>query len=255
MAWYVFALVDAMPSGRPGTGLAGVLTIRKLAGAFAVVERRADVPPMEFGSLQKHQEVVARLASRVPAILPVRFGTLLESEELDDAVRDRDDEMVEAFDAVRGRVQFTWRRAVRGARREAEAARREVGGASGAAEAARREAGGARRAAQPAIGEVRGEESVTALAASGTEYLRGIARAARPSPPAAYRALGQALGAFVVAQRYQAETGIVPEAVYHLVERTHVNRYRTAAGALAASSPPLVMTGPWAPFAFAPEIL
>jgi gas vesicle protein GvpL/GvpF len=248
MAWYVFALVDAIPSGRPGTGLAGVLTIRKLAGAFAVVERRADVPPMEFGSLQKHQDVVARLASRVPAILPVRFGTLLESEDLDDAVRDRDDEIVEAFDAVRGRVQFTWRRAARGAKRAAA-------GASGEAEAARREVGGARRGAQPAIGEMRGEESVTTLAASGTEYLRGIARAAKPSPPAAYRALGAALGAFVVAQRYQAGTGIVPEAVYHLVERTHVNRYRTAARALAASSPPLVMTGPWAPFAFAPEIL
>ena len=62
MAWYVFALVDALPATRAGQGLTGPLSIRKLAGAFAVVERRADVPPVEFGSLKKHQEVVARLA-------------------------------------------------------------------------------------------------------------------------------------------------------------------------------------------------
>ena len=109
MAWYVFALVDAIPSRRAGKGLTGQLSIRELAGAFAVVERRADVPPLEFGSLKKHQQVVTRLARQVPAILPVRFGTLLEDEHLDEATRERDDEIAEAFDVVRDRVQFTWR--------------------------------------------------------------------------------------------------------------------------------------------------
>ena len=109
MAWYVFALVDAIPAGRAGKGLTGALSLRKLAGAFAVVERRADVPPVEFGSLKKHQDVVARLATQVPAILPVRFGTLLEAEHLDEALQERDEEIAEAFDLVRDRVQFTWR--------------------------------------------------------------------------------------------------------------------------------------------------
>ena len=94
---------------RAGKGLTGPLSIRKLAGAFAVVERRADVPPVEFGSLKKHQEVVARLARQVPAILPVRFGTLLDDDHLDEATSERDDEIAEAFDLVRNRVQFTWR--------------------------------------------------------------------------------------------------------------------------------------------------
>ena len=109
MAWYVFALVDAIPAGRAGKGLSGALSLRKLPGGFLVVERRADVPPAEFGSLKAHQDVVARLAKQVPAILPVRFGTLLETGQLDEALQERDEEIHEAFALVRGRVQFTWR--------------------------------------------------------------------------------------------------------------------------------------------------
>jgi hypothetical protein len=236
MAWYVFALVDAIPSGRAGRGLTGALSIRKLAGAFAVVERRADVPPTEFGSLKKHQEVVGRIASRVPAILPVRFGTLLESADLEESVRDRDEEIAEAFDMVRDRVQFTWRRRVRGARRE-------VGGA-------RRETRGARRADGDSKSETRAD-----LPKSGAEYLRQAARAVAPAPPAAYRALGATLGPLVAARRYQPGTAVLAEAVYHLVEKKQVTRYLAAADSLKSSSPALVMSGPWPPFAFAPEIL
>ena len=89
------------------------------------MERRADVPPVAFGTLKKHQDVVSRLAKRVPAILPVRFGTLLEAADFDEALQERDAEIAEAFDLVRDRVQFTWRhgpgsgRSAGGARREA----------------------------------------------------------------------------------------------------------------------------------------
>jgi len=110
MPWYVFALVDAVPKGTPGKGLTGNLSLREVPGGLAVVERRADVPPMEFGTLQKHQAVVARLCERVPAILPVRFGTLLEGEEIEEVLQERDGEIAEAFSVVRRRVQFTWRR-------------------------------------------------------------------------------------------------------------------------------------------------
>jgi len=236
MAWYVFALVDAIPSGRAGRGLTGALSIRRIAGAFAIVERRADVPPMEFGSLKKHQEVVGRIASRVPAILPVRFGTLLESADLEESVRDRDEEIAEAFDLVRDRVQFTWRRQVRGAR--------------GKAEGALRETRGARRADGDSTSETRADQPT-----SGAEYLRQAARAAAPAPPAAFRALGATLGPLVAARRYQPGTAVLAEAVYHLIEKKHVTRYLAAADSLKTSSPALVMSGPWPPFAFAPEIL
>jgi hypothetical protein len=248
MPWYVFALVDAIPSGRAGRGLGGALAIRKLAGGFAVVERRADVPPMEFGSLKKHQEVVARLASRVPAILPVRFGTLLETEDLEAAVRERDEEIVEAFDVVRDRVQFTWRREVRRARREVRGASRDVRGATGELRGASGDVPGVR-------GEVRGAEREGIGAMSGTDYLRQIALAAKPAPPAAFRALAATLGPLIAAQRYQPGTAVLPEAVYHLVAKTQVTPYLAAADDLKTSTPQLTVTGPWAPFAFSPEIL
>jgi hypothetical protein len=222
MAWYVFALVDAVPGGRTGAGLSGPLSLRKLAAGFAVVERRADVPPLEFGSLKKHQDVVARLAQAVPAILPVRFGTLLEEDHFDEALEERDEEIADAFDLVRGRLQFTWR-----------SRRRKTDGAARTGRASKTKAG----------------------AGSGTAYLRQAARAANPAPPAAFRALRTKLSPLIAAQRYQAVTTALPEAVYHLVERKNTDRYAAAARALAESSPLLSVTGPFPPFAFAPEIL
>ena len=221
MAWYVFALVDAIPSRRAGKGLTGPLSIRKLAGAFAVVERRADVPPVEFGSLKKHQDVVTRLADQVPAILPVRFGTLLEDEHLDEVTRERDDEIAEAFDVVRNRVQFTWR--------------------------VKRESGIADRGS--------GRKTQRDLPRTGAEYLRRAAKAANPSPPAAFRALRPKLAPLMTKQRYQAATPALPEAVYHLVDSANVARYVTAAAAVRKTSPLLTVTGPYPPFAFTPEIL
>ncbi len=219
MGWYVFALVDRMPSGPAGKGLTGALSVRKLAGALVVVERRADVPPLEFGSLKRHQDVVARLAARVPAILPVRFGTLLESEHLEEAVQERDDEIAEAFDLVRGRVQFTWRLA-------------EAGGPGSEGPRARRKS-----------------------PKSGAEYLRQAARAANPAPPAAFRPLGTTLAPLIAGQRYQPGTPALPQAVYHLVEKDRADRYLTAAAAVTKARPALTVTGPFPPFAFAPEIL
>jgi Gas vesicle synthesis protein GvpL/GvpF len=216
MAWYVFALVDQIPAGRMGKGLTGALSVRKMPGGFLVVERRADVPPVEFGSLRKHQDVVTRLATHVPAILPVRFGTLLEPEHLEEALQERDEEIAEAFDLVRGRVQFTWRAGGRGSR---------IGG--------------------------RGSEAPK----SGAAYLRAAARAANPPPPAAFRALRTKLSPMIAGQRYQPATAAIPEALYHLVAKKYVTRYAAAAAALTKTRPVLTVSGPFPPFAFAPEIL
>lgn len=221
MAWYVFALVDRIPSGAAGRGLTGALALRKLAGAYALVERRADVPPAAFGTLKKHQEVVSRVAKQVPAILPVRFGTLLESADLEEAVEERDEEIADAFDLVRDRVQFTWR--TRGGRRL------DAGGLKSE-----------RRVEQPK---------------SGAEYLRRAARAGNPAVPAAFRALRPKLAPMAVRQRYQAGTPALPEAVYHLVDKSDVRRYAAEAAALRKTNPSLAVTGPFAPYAFAPQIL
>ena len=111
MAWYVFALTDTAPAGRPVRGLRAPVSFRRMGGVFAAVERRADVPPPALGSLRRHQQVVDRLAARVPAILPVRFGTLLEARELREAVQTRQEDFEDALALVRDSVQFTWRAA------------------------------------------------------------------------------------------------------------------------------------------------
>ena len=230
MAWYVFALVDQIPSGRIGKGLTDALSVRKMSGGFLVVERRADVPPIEFGSLRKHQDVVARLAGVVPAILPVRFGTLLEAEHLEEALQERDEEIAEAFDLVRGRAQFTWRAAGRGSG---------IGG-RGSGIGGRGSGGGGRGPAVPK---------------SGAAYLRAAARAANPPPPAAFRALRTKLSPMIAGQRYQPATAAIPEALYHLVAKKHLARYAAAAAALAKTRSALTVSGPFPPFAFAPELL
>ena len=257
MSWYVFALVDAAPSGAKGKGLSGPLALRPVPGGFAVVERRADVPPAEFGSLKRHHDVIDQLAGRVPAIIPVRFGTLLGDDTLEEVLDERMDEIAAAFAVVRDRVQFTWRREARGAGREGRGA---GGEARGEPRGARREDRGPRREDRGAGGEARarreGREARMELRpSSGSEYLRRAAKAATPAPPAAWRALRTKLEPLVAAERYQAATAARPEALYHLVARDRTVRYSTMAAALCHADAALKMTGPWPPFAFAPEML
>jgi len=227
MAWYVFALTDAAPPRRLGKGLAGVLSLRRVPGAYALVERRADVPPIELGALRLHQDAVTRVAALVPAILPVRFGTLLEPHELDEALDEREDEIEDAFAAVRNRVQFTWR--IAGRARQTEDGRRTTddGGRKADGGQGADHADGARDAVQGA------QASPTPM--SGADYLRSAARAAHPRPPAAFRGLRSTVGP--------------------LVDNSNIRRYRASADAARQASPLLTMTGPWPPFAFAPEVL
>lgn len=218
MAWYVFALVDEMPAGKPGTGLTGALGIRRVGSILAAVERRADVPPAEFGTLQRHQDVVSDLAARVPALLPVRFGTLLDTEALEEVLGEREGDVADAFDLVRGRVQFTWRRKqVRGARSEVRDPRHDV--------------------------------------RSGTDYLRRAARSMKPAAPAAWRPIRSTLKPLVAAERYQPATASTPESLYHLVARTDAGAYQRLGAELASAGRDMLLTGPFPPFAFTPEVL
>ena len=216
MPFYVFALVDARPSARAGRGFAAAVSVRPVAGGFAAVERRADVPPLEFGSLRAHERTVDRLASLVPAILPVRFGTLVDEDELDTILGDRDDDIADAFDLVRGRVQFTWRSAVRG------------------------------RAASP--------PRAKSAARSGADYLRRAARAANPAPPPSFRRV-TSLARLAVQERFAAAAPPLTGALYHLVERERADAYAAAATSLRAGTPALAWSGPFAPYAFVPELL
>ncbi len=237
MGWYVFALVDAPPASRPGKGLSGSLGLRRIGRAYAVVERRADVPPAEFGTLQRHHEIVRELAEQVPAILPVRFGTLLDTDALEEALTERDDDIEDAFAVVRGRVQFTWRRGSKGSKgSEGSRGSRGSHGSRGSKGS-------------------RGSEGSGGSKGSGTAYLLEAARAARPVPPAGWRSLRSKLAPLVVGERYQPAQATMPDSLYHLVARDSAIRYATLGRALAHADPALAMTGPWPPFAFAADTL
>jgi hypothetical protein len=152
----------------------------------------------------------------------------MESDEIDEALADRDDELSEAFARVRGRAQFTWRisssaRGLSAAARGAKADARIAAGAAGAM--------------------------------TGAEYLREAARSARPALPAAFRAVRDKLRPFVAADRYQAATPALPASLYHLVDRASIERYTGAAEKLASAIPSLRLSGPFPPFAFTPELL
>jgi len=216
MPWYVFALLDAKPSRPTGKGLSGPITLREIGGCYVAAERRADVPPLELGALKKHHLAVARLWKGAPAVLPVRFGTLLESSDISDALDGRDAELAEAFDRVRGRGQFSWR------------------------------APRASRANSAAVNE---PPSPT----SGTEYLRRAAHAS--TPPARFSSIRRQLAPFIAAERYEPSRPALPETLYHLVDRKGIDAYLAAASRIRASSPAPALSGPFPPFAFVPELL
>jgi len=232
MPLYVFALIDAVPAGASGRGLGSSLTFRRVAGVFAAVERRADVPPVEMGLLAAHQRIVERLADRVSAILPVRFGTLLTIDELEEALAERDEELADALDFVRGRRQMTWR--ARRAKGEGGAARSEGRGAIGEGREARSEGRGAK--------------------SPGTDYLLRAKEAATTTASPAFRSVRARIGPFAAAERYQRRTKALPESFYHLVDYTHVDHYKRAARQLLESTSLLTLSGPWAPYAFVPDL-
>jgi gas vesicle protein GvpL/GvpF len=217
MAWYVFALLDAPPSRRVGRGLSGPIVLREAGSCYVAAERRADVPPVEFGVLKQHHDVVARLWERVPAVLPVRFGTLLEAGEISDALDEKDEDVAEAFGLVRRRAQFSWR-ARRVPRRT--------------------------KSTTPIVRRV---------AMSGTEYLRRAAGAT--AAPPRFSAIRRSVGRFSAAERYEPARSAVPETLYHLVDRERMNDYLAAASQIPSSSIMPSVSGPFPAYAFAPELL
>ena len=85
-----------------------------VGGLFAVAERRADTPAMTEAELQRQHAIVQRIAEAAPAVLPARFGSLVDESELTAIVRQRSTAIAAAFALVRGNVQMTIRFAVAG---------------------------------------------------------------------------------------------------------------------------------------------
>jgi len=105
---YVYALTEpGLPQRLRVLGHS--LRVISLSPAAVVVERRRDRPDATTEALQDQHAVVLQLASRCDALLPARFGSLIEEGALRTTVTDHRAEIGDALDLVRGRQQMTVR--------------------------------------------------------------------------------------------------------------------------------------------------
>jgi hypothetical protein len=220
---YVYALLTEPPRGDAGSGLgAEPLRFVRVDGVLAAVGDMAAPPEVSPAALRAHDAVVRRLAAEVEAILPVRFGTLLEGDRaLTEAIVGRGPRLREALALVAGREQMTLRLFGEPVRADDEPAPSDLGPGTRYLEARRRQA--RRDADVPELAPLR-------------PPLATLVRAER-------------------AQRHDAPPLLA--SVYHLIDRGRAAAYldAVAAGAPALAPARAVVTGPWPPYAFAPEHL
>lgn len=216
---YLYALVDE-DSGLLGEGIAGEpLHLVRLNGLSAVVGDLPERPNPDRESLERQDSVVRRLAELFPAILPARFGEVFADEaSLASRLASREREMTEALARVRGCVQMTLR----------------------------------------VFGEPEAiQEPETVEGGPGSRYLaarRREAERARSLPE--IEPLREALRPLLRAERIERhEAGPLLGTAYHLVLRGQDGAYREALEAAREriGGRRVAATGPWPPYAFAPE--
>ena len=223
----VYALVSSSRPLQRLTGIAGErLRAIPVDGVIAVVGDVRWRPATSTRNLRQYAAVVEALASRVPAILPVRFGTTFNDlAELTLVLRSRGSALRQRVRAVRGRTQMTIRL---------------VG-------------------SDPDAGRLGGRTPVTHRTGvrprnrttQGTQYLQerlAVLRTPREVPELA--SIRPAIRRFVKDERVERRGGVAT--VHHLIPRAMTERYRAAVERAAADSGVrLVISGPFAPYAFA----
>ena len=213
---YVFALSRASARVPAAIGRHRLERIA-IGGIAAIAERRASMPILSERTLRDQHRVVVALHRHADALIPVRFGALLERAELERIVRLRRPALSRALARVRGRSQMTIRAI----------------------------------AARPAAG------LAASAMTSGTAYLASRARAVRPAVPAPAEAVRQAVRALVAAESIEAGRGGVGVAINHLIRTRDADAYivRAQRAVTGDQAETLTLSGPWPPFAFAPEIM
>jgi hypothetical protein len=223
----VYALVSSPPARLGVAGVAGerlrIVTVDRISAVVGDV-RRAPAPGVR--NLRRYAVVIDSIASKVPTILPARFGTTVaDPDELTFILRSRRSTLRARLRAVRGRAQMTLRLL------ESE---------SGDAPL---------RSRSTVMGRARLRLGYGAT--QGTQYLQRrseIAANARAVP--AFEPLRDAIRHYVKDERVDKRGGVVT--INHLVSRASAARYRDAVERAARDNGVrLIVTGPFPPYAFA----
>ena len=185
-----------------------------LGGFHAAIERRHEPPALSESSLRTQHDIVTRLSDRIDAVVPTRFGALIAEHELRDILAARRQVVEEALALVRGRVQMTVR-------------------------------------FREAPESIPRSNPPGSAAMSGTAYLEARRNAARAMPAMA-GVVATAVADLTIAERSEAGKERAPAVLYHLIARGNVARYNDAVSMLKA--PAVSVSGPWPPFAFAPDL-
>jgi hypothetical protein len=188
------------------------------AGNLALIaERDRGDHQVSEERLRRQHAIVEALAASIDPILPVRFGTTGSADDLKTRVIASGAVLGAALDHVRGMKQMTVRI---------------------------RPSGPPRDPAPPESGQ----------GLSGREYLEQR-RTEHASLTAAARAITSAAGALVADER--VAPGPPPRgAIFHLIRRGDVDAYRRIVESCAVSpeAVTVVVSGPFAPFAFVPQL-
>lgn len=219
---YVYALLaDAPPAGAVAGLRDEPLRALRIGDVVAAVGDMTERPPVSAATLRAHDAVVRRLAETVDAVLPVRFGSLLPESSLTETLTVRAGELRDALALVAGREQVTLRL---------------LGDAP-----------------PPVADDAPDREDL----GPGARYLavrRAEWRRAREAPELA--PLRPALEPLVRAERVtRHDAPPLLASVDHLIDRGAAAAYREAVERAPETTVRVVVSGPWPPYAFAPEAL
>jgi hypothetical protein len=211
VALYVHALADASVMSWKDVDGRRIDSL-EVDGIFVIAERRETAPVLTESELQRQHDIVLRVAAAVPAVIPARFGSLVDEAELSAILRARQDVIQTTLDHVRDNVQMTLRMSS--------------------------------EKPQPPV-------TVPSSSVTGRDYLSRRRQALFPTTPAFAEPALRELTPYVrdVRTKRSERGGLT---LYHLIRRTDVDDYRQALSSVA--TPGIVVSGPFAPFAFAPDL-
>jgi hypothetical protein len=227
----VYAITDSTRIAQ--VTAAGGLRVKsiRIGRLTAIVASRLQPPAPAPRNLRQYHQTLAAMAATVPAILPMRFGTLVDEEELAFILRTRAATLRAALARVRGRVQMTVRIIGAGAADSASAPSEAIGGGP----ATVRNALPRRRPSKEG---------------PGTRYLRKRMAAEDPGTRRVLAPLRHAVRQWVADEQVMSRSGVT--SVYHLVPRRSAAAYaRAVQQAAREAGIDISVSGPFPPYAFA----